>query len=60
MQTIPVVKAPTLMDLLQQLIHLWAESRFEKNILADDRTCHAQAPIFSSPQHKKQKNHFFF
>ena len=25
MQTIPAVKTPTLMDLLQQLIYLWAE-----------------------------------
>ena len=28
MQTIPAVKTPTLMDLLQQFIHLWAESSF--------------------------------
>ena len=49
MQTIPAVKTPTLMDLLQQFIHLGAESSFLKNILTNDRTRHDQSPIFSTP-----------
>ena len=49
MQTIPVVKAPTLVDLFQQFVHSWAKSSFEKNIPADDGMRHVQTPIFSSP-----------
>ena len=49
MQTIPAVKTPTLMDLLQQFIHLLAESSFLKNILTDDGMCHDRSPIFSTP-----------
>ena len=44
-QTIPAVKTHTLMDLLQQFIHLWAESSFLKNILTDDVTHHDWSPI---------------
>ena len=49
MQTIRAVKTPTLMDMLQQFIHLWAELSFKKNILTDDGTRHVQSLIFSTP-----------
>ena len=49
MQTIRAVKTPTLMNLLQQFIHLWAESSFKKKILTDDGTRHDWSPIFNTP-----------
>ena len=49
MQTIPAVKTQTLMDLLPQFIHLWAELSFLKIILTDDGTRHDRSPIFSTP-----------
>ena len=49
MQTIPAVKTPTLMDLLQQFIYLWAKLSFKKNILTDDGMRHDLSSIFSTP-----------
>ena len=62
MQTIPAVKTPTLMDLLQQFIHLWAEPSFLKNILMMGRiiTDHRYSVLHNINNIKSPPTPFFF